>query len=150
MAGRRAGRTDLWTAGAAVGALTGGEVWGLLPRWWRGCSEQCGSDPDQVSRPTYLTQQEVHVLHAAHPRLQLLRPLLRALFLLLYEPDLVVDGVQLLLEHAGQRLGVRLASWGQQVSEDGLAVISVSVHSNIVAPAVLHVVPSKTVGGPPG
>ena len=55
----------------------------------------------------------------------------------LYEPDLVVDGVQLLLQHAGQGLGVRLAAGGEQLRQHGLAVVrGVRLHARaVVAPA---------------
>ena len=55
----------------------------------------------------------IHVFDASDARFEFLGALLRRHFLLLDEPDLVVDGVQLLLEHAGQRLGVRVAAGGQ-------------------------------------
>ena len=98
---------------------------------------------------THLAQQQVHVLNTSHPGLQLLRPLLGALLLLLDQPDLVVDGVQLLLQHAGQGLGVRLTPGREEVGQDGLTVISVSVHPDVIVPAVVHLGPPETVGGAP-
>ena len=59
---------------------------------------------------THLAQQQVHVLNTSHPGLQLLGPLLSRLLLLLDQPDLIVDGVKLLLEHASQ--GLRGSSTG--------------------------------------
>ena len=80
-------------------------------------------------------QELVYVLHAPHTRLQLLGSLLRALLLLLDQPDLVVDGVELFLQHTGQGLGVRLPPRTQQIGHNALAVIGVAVDAAVVAPA---------------
>ena len=78
----------------------------------------------------------MHVLNAANPALELLGALLRGLLLLLDQSNLVVDGVQLLLQHAGQGLGVSLAAGGEQVGHHALAVVRVGLHAHVVAPVV--------------
>ena len=40
-------------------------------------------------------------------------------------PDLIVDGIELLLQHAGQRLSVSVTGWGQDISENALRVLAV-------------------------
>ena len=78
----------------------------------------------------------MHVLDTAHSTLKLLGALLRGLLLLLDQSDLVVDRVKLLLQHAGQGLGVSLTPGGEQVCHHALAVVRVSLHAHIVAPVV--------------
>ena len=78
----------------------------------------------------------MHVLNTAHPALKLLGALLRGLLLLLDQSDLVVDRVELLLQHAGQGLSVSLAAGGEQVRHHALAVVRVGLHPDVVAPVV--------------
>jgi len=53
-------------------------------------------------------------------------------------PDLIVDGIQLLLQHAGQGLGVGVARRGQNISEDALSVFPVLGVATLVA-SLAHV-----------
>ena len=78
----------------------------------------------------------MHVLDAAHPALELLGALLRGLLLLLDQSNLVVDRVKLLLQHAGQGLGVGLAPGGEEVGHHALAVVRVGLHAHVIAPVV--------------
>ena len=64
-----------------------------------------------------LEEQLVNVLHAANSALKLFCSLLSGVLLLLDQPDLVVNGVELLLQHAGQGLGVSLTTGRQQISQ---------------------------------
>ena len=85
----------------------------------------------------------MHVLDTAHSALKLLGALLRGLLLLLDQSDLVVDRVKLLLQHAGQGLGICLPARTQQVGHHTLAVVRVPVDAAVVVPAsvcVLHAV----------
>ena len=90
-----------------------------------------------------LEEQLVNVLHAANSALKLFCSLLSGMLLLLDQPDLVVDRVQLLLQHAGQGLGIRLPARTQQVGHHTLAVVRVPVDAAVIVPAsvcVLHAV----------
>ncbi len=44
------------------------------------------------------------------------------------------------LKHAGQRLGVRLAAWRQEVRHHGLAIIRVALHAPVIAPGIVQAV----------
>lgn len=58
-----------------------------------------------------------------------------------HTPDLIVDSIQLLLQHEGECLGVGLSGRGQQVhrAEDGLAVVLQVGHVHVTLEGVRHV-----------
>lgn len=56
-----------------------------------------------------------------------------------HSPDFIVDGVQLFLQHEGQRLGVRVVRGGKHVhvGEDGLGILRLPVRQLPALPAEL-------------
>ena len=85
----------------------------------------------------------MNILHAANSALKLFCSLLSGVLLLLDQPDLVVDRVQLLLQHAGQGLCIGLPAGTEQVGHHAFAVVRVPVDAAVVVPAsvcVLHAV----------
>ncbi len=87
-------------------------------RLWRGVSAVSRRPRSDIAARTRARRQ---MARGAYSGLQLLRSLFGRLLLLLNEPDLVVDGVQLFLDHQRQRLGVGLP--GRTEQSTGIGVI---------------------------